>query len=250
MPYRRSLACSVLLLSCLVAAGKNKKKVPLPVDILQAHTAWVIIDPAAGVDVTDPNANRIALNDVQNALAKWGRLMPVTDLSRADLIIVVRKSNGKMVQPTIAGTPINTPPPVIGQRTDSGVNVSARQGPPLEQSQPHPQTEVGNTQDTFAVYRNDPNNITGQNALDSPPVWRYTAKDALASPGVPAVDQFRKVIAESGEGPGQPVAYSTRSIATGSIRNARSTGGTAAITTASRIVRNGIASTPASVAFT
>ena len=45
MPYRRSLILSVLLLSCLAAVARNKKKVPLPVDILQAHTAWVIIDP-------------------------------------------------------------------------------------------------------------------------------------------------------------------------------------------------------------
>ena len=45
-------------------------------------------------------------------------------------------------------------------------------------------------------------------------------------------------------------AYSTRNIATGSTRKARSTAGTAAMTTAKRIVRQGTASTPASVAFT
>lgn len=197
MLYHRNLALSLMLLSCLLASAKDKKKAALPVDILQAHTAWVIVDPNTGVDVTDPNANRIAREDVEHALAKWGRLQPVTDPSTADLIIVVRKSNGKLVQPTIGGTPINSPPPVIGQRTDSGVNVSARQGPPLEASNPHPQMEVGGTEDMFVVYRGDPNHTTEQNPLDSPPVWRYTAKDALASPGVPAVDQFRKVIAES-----------------------------------------------------
>jgi hypothetical protein len=197
MPYRRSLSFSVLFLSCLVAVGKDKKKVPLPVDILQAHTAWVIVDPAAGVDVTDPNANRIARADVENALAKWGRLSPVTDPSMADLIITVRKGNGKLVQPTIGGTPINSPPPVIAQRTDSGISAAGRAGPPLETSDPHPQMEVGSTQDMFVVYRGDPNHDNASNPLDSPPVWRYTSKDALASPGVPAVDAFRKVIAES-----------------------------------------------------
>jgi len=35
------------------------------------------------------------------------------------------------------------------------------------------------------------------NALDTPSVWRYSAKDALRSPGVPAVDEFRKVIVEA-----------------------------------------------------
>lgn len=197
MLYRRSLALSVLLLFCLSAVAKNKKKVPLPVEVLQAHTAWVIIDPQAGVDVTDPNANRQARADVETALAKWGRLTPVTDPSQADLIIVIRKSNGKLAQETIGSTPINTPPPVIAQRTDGGINASARTGPPLEESQPHAQMEVGATDDTFAVYRGDPNNITEQNPLDSPPIWRYTRKDALASPGVPAVDAFRKAINDS-----------------------------------------------------
>ena len=197
MPHRRTLVCSVLFLSCLAAVAIDKKKVPLPIDILQAHSAWVIIDPQAGVDVTDPNANRQARADVESALAKWGRIMPVTDPSQADLIIVIRKGNGKLVQPTIGGAPGNAAPPVIAQRTDSGINASGRTGPPLQQSEPHPQMEVGSTQDMFVVYRGDPNHDTLTDPLESPPAWRYTAKDALASPGVPAVDQFRKVIAES-----------------------------------------------------
>lgn len=201
MLYRRSLTLFVLFLSCLVAAPKNKKKAPLPVDILQAHTAWVIIDPHAGMDVQDPNANRQARADVEHALAKWGRLTPVTDPAMADLVIVIRKGNGKLVQPTIGSAPGNSPPPVIAQRTDSGINVAGRTGPPLEESQPHPQMEVGGTQDSFAVYRGNPsyNNSAGtsDNPLDSPAVWRYIGKDAFASPGVPAVDAFRKAINDS-----------------------------------------------------
>lgn len=33
--------------------------------------------------------------------------------------------------------------------------------------------------------------------LDSAPVWRYVAKDALSSPSVPAVAQFQKVIEQT-----------------------------------------------------
>jgi hypothetical protein len=200
MPCRRALTVSVLLLSCLVVAAKGKKKASLPLYVLQAHTAWVIVDPQAGMDITDPNANRIAREDVENALAKWGRLTPVTDPSQADLIIVIRKGNGKLVQPTIGGAPANNPPPVIGQRTDTGITASGRAGPPLETSDPHPQIEVSSPDDTFVVYRGNPaynNAPTSDNPLDSPPVWRYIAKDALESPSVPAVDQFRRVIAES-----------------------------------------------------
>ena len=199
--YRRVLTLSLLLLSCLVVAAKDKKKATLPRDVLQAHTAWVIIDPNAGMDVTDPNANRIAREDVENALAKWGRLTPVTDPSQADLMIVIRKGNGKLVQPTIGGAPGNNPPPVIAQRTDTGITASGRAGPPLEPtSEPHPQIEASTPDDTFAVYRGNPAYISAANSdnpLDAPPVWRYIAKDALESPSVPAVDQFRKVIAES-----------------------------------------------------
>ena len=57
---------------------------------------------------------------------------------------------------------------------------------------PSPQIEVGPSEDTFAVYRG------GQDSpLNSSPVWRYTAKDALRSPSVPAVDEFRKLIIEA-----------------------------------------------------
>jgi hypothetical protein len=33
--------------------------------------------------------------------------------------------------------------------------------------------------------------------LDAAPAWRYLAKDALHSPDVPAVAEFRKIIAEA-----------------------------------------------------
>jgi hypothetical protein len=46
----------------------------------------------------------------------------------------------------------------------------------------------------FEVYRGGV-----QYPLDSAPVWRYMAKDALNGPQVDAVEQFRKAIAESEE---------------------------------------------------
>ena len=149
----------------------------------------------------NPTANRQAVDDVNDALAKWGRLTPVTDASQADLILVIRKGNGRMVQPTIAGTPMNAPPPTIGQRTDGGTNASGRMGGPMErQNDPHPQMEVGSPDDTLAVYRGDSadsRDLSGENPLDGPPAWRYTAKDALKSPSVPAVNAFRQAITES-----------------------------------------------------
>lgn len=202
MPYRRGLALSIVFLFCLFATAKDKKKVPLPIDVLSAHTAWVIVDPQAGFDVHDPLANRHALDAVNAALSRWGRITPVTDPSQADLMIVIRKGTGKLVDETVGGTPMNAPPVVIGQRTpDGGFNASGRAGTSTgRQSDPHPQMEVTDPDDTFAVYRGNPaynQDPAEKRPLDFPPVWRYTAKNALQGPSVPAVDQFRKAIAES-----------------------------------------------------
>jgi hypothetical protein len=202
MLCRNSLAVSVLLLSCLAGVAKDKKKVLLPADVLQAHTVLVVVDPNAGVAIEDPYANRTAQEDVEKALMKWGRFSLVVDAGDADLIITVRKGNGKVVQPTIAGVPINNRP-VLLEPTDSGGRIGVGQGnpgtandPQSPPSSPHMQAEVGQTQDIFVVYRSskDDPHVT---PLDAPAVWRYTAKDALQSPGVPAVEVFRKLIAES-----------------------------------------------------
>jgi hypothetical protein len=44
----------------------------------------------------------------------------------------------------------------------------------------------------FEVYSSDAKYL-----LDSPPIWRYMAKDCLRAPAVAAVEQFRKAIADS-----------------------------------------------------
>lgn len=209
MPCRKALAVPFLL-CCLVAHGKDKKTL-LPLDVLRAQSVIVMVDPDAGVDAHDPNANRTAVKDVEKALVKWGRLTPVPEGSSADLIMVVRKGSGKVVQPTIGGTPVNNGPPIIGQSAGSTTQVAGRIGrtpvsdpsdpqwsaagggfpPNSSTGSPHPQVEVASMQDVFAVYRMRPD------PLDAPAVWRYSAKNALASPDVPAVEVFRKLVAES-----------------------------------------------------
>jgi len=53
-------------------------------------------------------------------------------------------------------------------------------------------TEVGPAEDMFMVYEG---RLDGP--LDRAPVWRYVNKDALRSPNVPAVAEFRKIIEEA-----------------------------------------------------
>lgn len=199
MRHHRSLAFSLLLICCLVASGKDKKKIILPNDVLEARTVLVVVDPDAGIAVEAPNANRTAQEDVEKALMNWGRFALATDVSTADLIISVRKGNGKIAQPTIGGVPVNNRP-VILEPTDSGVGIGGHRGTPpqagdptgSQPQDPHPQIEVAPTQDMFTVYRGK-----RDNALDSPAVWRYNAKNALRSPDVPAVDVFRNLIKEA-----------------------------------------------------
>ncbi len=61
----------------------------------------MIIDPQAGINGEDPNANQVALRDVESALDTWGRFQPVL-WRQADIIIVIRKGSGKFAQQTIS----------------------------------------------------------------------------------------------------------------------------------------------------
>jgi len=209
MSFRKLLALVAIIFFCALAPAKDKKKAVLPADVLHAETVLVIVDPAAGVDAADPNANRVARQAVEEALNRWGRFRLVQDGSTADLVITVRKGNGKVVQSTVGGTPINGIPPVSVGSTTSPTQTTTRAGgrwgdpgfndPSIagtEPGAPGPQIEAGSSQDTFVVYRgkkDDP----GLSPLDAPAVWRYSAKNALASPSVPAVEAFHKLIVES-----------------------------------------------------
>jgi hypothetical protein len=52
--------------------------------------------------------------------------------------------------------------------------------------------EIGQSEDSFLVYEGG-----GDRPLDRAPVWRYIAKDGLQTPAVPAVDAFRKAVADA-----------------------------------------------------
>jgi hypothetical protein len=188
-----------LLLVSLTVAG-NKKKVVLPAYVLRARTVVVLIDPDAGINPEAPLANKTAQEDVEKAIAKWGRLTPVLDPGTADLVITIRKGSGKLVQQTVGGMPTNDRP-VIVQPNDRGIRIGAQQGrspsaptqPQPQDTRPSPQTEVGNSEDTFIVYEGHSSGSLEQQA----PTWRYTNKNALHSPNVPAVDEFRKLVDEA-----------------------------------------------------
>ncbi len=191
------LAC---ITAVLVPLALAKDKATVPADVLNAHTVLVVIKPGAGEPLTDPNSNHRAQEDVERALMKWGRFDLALEASTADLIIAVRKGSGQTVRPTLKGGPIDQRS-VILEPQDGSIRIGGQRGKPPDVTQPtggtsdtspHVQTEVGPSDDTFEVYRGKI-----EYPLDSSPVWRFIAKDALRSPNVPAVEQFRKAIDEA-----------------------------------------------------
>jgi hypothetical protein len=192
---------SVLCLFLTPAFAKDSKPI-LPVYILQARTVAVLIDPNAGVSLQDPNANQTAQKDVEAALQKWGRFEVVLNPEQADLVIFLRKGHGKLVEETTSDPRQNGRPGSVTQ-TPGAITIGAQRGipPPQQgsipggQSEPgdaRPQTEIGAVNDSFEVYQSrasDPN-------LDASG-WRWDHKDGLHAHDVPAVDQFRKAIAEA-----------------------------------------------------
>ncbi len=205
MNFYKLPALTAIIFCCSLALAKEKKKAVLPADVLQARTVLVIVDPTAGVDAADPNANSRARVNVEQALDKWGRFMRVQDAITADLVIMVRKGNGKAVQTTISGTPINGTPPVnvgstsspnettthVSRRTgNSGITNDPSNVDGNRPAAPHPQAEAGPSQDLFVVYRGTTDEPRWS-PIDAPAVWSYSGKS------VEAVEAFRKLVTES-----------------------------------------------------
>ena len=199
MKYVTWMAIGVLLLAS-TAGAKKKEKVVLPDFVLKATTVLVVIQPDTGEPMMDPTANRKAVEEVEKALMRWGRLRVVMDASTADLVIAVKKGTGRMAEPTIRGGPIDSRPGTM-ETTDGQIRIGGQQGRPTgvtqtggaaEDSRVHPGMEAGSEQDIFQVYRGGI-----EHPLDGSPVWRYVARDALRGPDVAAVAEFHKAVDEA-----------------------------------------------------
>jgi len=190
------------LLMAVPVLAKSKDKT-LPPYILQAHTVAVIIDPAAGIDPEDPQANRVAQHDVETALMNWGRFERVMGPQGADLIIVIRRGHRRLVDATISDPSQNNRPGAINP-TDNGMGVEVQNpnrqpnmgdangtgAPTPPRPYPQPQMEIGGSDDSFVVFDG-----TVAKPLNGAPGWRYMAPDGLRSHSVPAVEEFRKAVA-------------------------------------------------------
>ena len=117
---RTYLVVIAALLVAMTSGARDKSKDNVPAYVLEAHTVSVLIDPQAGMGVRDPQENRTAESDVQTALLNWGRFQTTLNSREADLLVVVRKGNGRIANATIADPSQNRRPGAIDP-TDSGV---------------------------------------------------------------------------------------------------------------------------------
>ena len=204
MPANRVSRLVCLILACLTltpALAENSKPI-VPLYILNARTVAVIIDPDAGVSLSDPNANQTAQHDVETALLKWGRFTTVIDPLDADLVIVLRKGHAKIADVTVSDPRQNSRPGSV-TTTDGGIAIGTQHGTPPPgtpgapgpqdgASTPHRQAEIGSNEDSFQVFEGK-KNIGASEA----PGWRCIQKNGLHAHDVPAVDEFRKAIEDA-----------------------------------------------------
>jgi hypothetical protein len=180
--------------SLLVSVGfaKDKNKTTLPAFVLHAQTVAVIVDPSTQFSVDDPTRNLMAQKDVEAALLKWGRFHPVSDAQNADLIVVVRKGNGHMMDDISPDSRQNNGGVMSpNDRGSMGGQRGAQSNMPSDgmgQQGPGSTSGFGYTSDFFAVFK------SGDNPRTAIPVWKYPGQDGLNPAGVPAVTAFRKAI--------------------------------------------------------
>jgi hypothetical protein len=181
--------------------SKKKEKVLLSQVVLKAQTVFVIIDPDAGEPMNDLTANRKAREDVEKALMTWGRFRLVQEISSADIVITVKKGTDKAATPTINGGPADSRPGTV-ETTDNQIRIGGKHGKPADGSydpdsspsndKAQQRVEVGPSEDSFRVFLGG-DTFRPSNAS----IWSYRAKNALRPPGVDAVQEFRKAIADA-----------------------------------------------------
>jgi hypothetical protein len=189
---------TLIVLGLVVTFGfaKDKTKGTLPPYVLQARTVAVVIDRTANMSIDDPQANQIAQRDVEAALLKWGRFEPVSDTKTADLVVVVRRGNRRLMDETM-------PDPRQNSGGINPIDHGGSMGPPRS-SQPNLQTEpglgpgqqtsrspadMGDSEDSFTVFKG------GDDPLYATPGWKYVGRDGLNPQTVPAVAAFKKAVA-------------------------------------------------------
>lgn len=195
MPYRLILTTLCLFAVSSPALAKDKNKSNLPDAVLQAQTVRVVVSSDAGLPINQPTANSDARNRVENALEAWGRFKIVSE-GESDLVVAVRSSNGQIASPTIENGSTDAH---IGGVQYGKLTIGATQGHGPAMSEPtmnpkstgpHVGKQIDGGRDLFAVYQGGP-----MYKMSAPPLWKFEGKNALKTPDMVAIREFRKAVA-------------------------------------------------------
>jgi hypothetical protein len=167
---RAVIVCVACVLFSGAAWGQKKSRdTTLPGVIL--HARYVHVTAFTG-DQFNPRVmqeDRVAVNDVINALKKWGRYAVTYEEKNADLIMVVRR--GKIVAAKVGG----------GVSTGTPGTVPFGVGG----------AEGGSPDDTLMIMEG------GRPPLDSPALWRRSARNGLQGPNPPLVEAFKNDVEQA-----------------------------------------------------
>ncbi len=164
------IVCGVFLLFSGAAWGqKTSKDAVVPALILHARYVYVTAFTGDQFNPRVMEADRMAINDVIDALKKWGRYAITYDQKNADLIIVVRKG-------LIAGLK-------LGGRVSGGT--------PGVGGGPYGGVEGGSPDDTLLIMQGP------GNPLDTSALWRRSAKNGLDGPDPALVAAFKKDVEQA-----------------------------------------------------
>jgi hypothetical protein len=184
----RGLLAGIVLFAGL---GQAKDKQSLPAEILNAHTVAVVMYRGSEMPLASPGENRSAVNSVESAIMRWGRFT-LSNAADADLIIAVRK--GRRGGAVLTGGDH----PVILNPTDDGVHVGGSRGTPpypvpgQSAGSPRMTETMGPADDVLMVYRGP--TLAAGDPLNAPALWRFSGKNVLDSPSVPAIAALKKAI--------------------------------------------------------
>jgi hypothetical protein len=178
MKNLKAIALVAILIPVLGVAQKKKHN-DVPEAFETAHAVYV---EAADGDYSKPglnDADRRAIEDVQDALKSWGRYTLAVHPEQADLIVVVRKSRGSSAdgQSGLPGPPrpngVAGPTRVPGQPGDSDTMGAAQQ--------------MSAEGDKLMVYAMTDGKRKG-------PIWTRELQGGLDGPSVLLVQQLKSAV--------------------------------------------------------
>lgn len=164
---KRMASVWFLLVFALALKAEDKN----PIQAVVKNATYVMVTTYSG-DVFSPDVSpedRHAVQNVQDAIQKWGRYKLVYNRGEADLILVVR--TGRLAE-VKAGVQVGT------QRV--GDTTSRSHGSAIG-------AEVGDPQDTLEVYM-------ASRGMNGPPLWRGRAQGGLKAPEMQLVKEFRSKV--------------------------------------------------------